>query len=106
MPTPEIPTEVRSKAHEMGFEAAVSYVWREAWGACTSVHDATVETSVETQIEHYWSGIYNLLADETSEIWLALAAVVEKLVPDIGPWDKREAVAAIVKEFEAVTDDA
>lgn len=106
MPTPEIPDEVRSKARDMGHESAVSYVWREAWDACTSTYEGLIEHSVETQIDLYWANIYNLLDDETSPMWRAFADVVEKLQPDIGPWDKRELVGAIVAEFKAVVEDA
>lgn len=106
MATPEIPAEVMAQTGDMDRVDAVRHAWREAWQTCTTVHDAAVETSVETQIDLYWTGVYNLLDDEKSPMWQAFARVVERLKPDIGPWDKREAVDAIVTEFKQVVEDA
>lgn len=64
-----------------------------------------IDRAVEVQLDTYWENVYTLLDDEKSELWRAFADVVEKLQPDIGPWDKRELVSAIVAEFKAVLDD-
>lgn len=105
MPIPEIPAEVLAEAYRLSYHGAAKHVWCEAWQACTSTYEAAIETSVSNQIDAYWTNIYNLLDDETSPMWLAFADVVEKLQPDIGPWDKRELVSAIVAEFKAVIED-
>jgi hypothetical protein len=65
-----------------------------------------IDRAVENQLDAYWEGVYALLDDETSQMWKAFAEVVEKLQPEIGPWDRREMVAAIVAEFKAVVEDA
>jgi len=114
MATPEIPAEVMAEALQHhststgcnGAREAVRFAWREAWDACTSVYEGSIETSVENQVNGYWENVYELLGDETSQMWMAFAEVVEKLQPGIGPWDRREMVAAIVAEFKAVIDDA
>lgn len=113
MATPEIPAEVLAKAQQLhatvcgcnGVDKAVAYTWGEAWDACTSVYEALIEYSVEKQTDVYWDGVYELLGDETSQLWQAFGRLVEKLAPGIGPWDKRQLVASIVSEFKKVVED-
>lgn len=64
-----------------------------------------IDHQVETQIDAYWTGIHALLDDEASDLWQAFGDVVDKLRPDLPPWDRREAIASIVTEFKQVVED-
>lgn len=63
-----------------------------------------IDSEVETQIKAYWDGIYKLL-DEGSPLWKSFGDVVDRLRPDLPPYDRREAIASIVTEFKQAVED-
>lgn len=65
-----------------------------------------IDHQVETQLNEYWTRVHGLLDDEGSPLWAAVGAVVDGLRPELAPWDRREAVFSIVKEFKQVIEDA
>ncbi len=64
-----------------------------------------IDHQVEQQISEHWAKIHGLLGDEGSDLCQAFGRVVDGLHPDLPPWDRREAIAAIVKEFKQVVED-
>lgn len=65
--------------------------------------------SLQITVEEDYEGVVKQLADlvgEGSTLWLHIGDVLEKLAPDLGPFDRREATAEILRPVRQVFIDA
>lgn len=60
-----------------------------------------VDRDFQGLVEYLWDQI----EDETSELWRHIGEVVERVAPDIRPFDRREAVDLILRPIARVIYD-
>lgn len=66
--------------------------------------------SLNIEVDHDYEGVVrqidDLVSEESGKLWLHIGEVIERLMPGISPYDKREAVSEILAPVKQVFIDA
>lgn len=69
-----------------------------------------VNGEIAIVVDHDYEGVVrqinDLVGEESGKLWLHVGEVLERLVPGISPYDKREAIDEILQPVRQVFTDA